>query len=137
MSLAGKQQLSSRLHAIKQTPLAVAKKWADADVKETRRRIKRRTGKTADSVKVGRVTATDAQILGSEVVNFLDAGTRAHDEVAHNRALKFQVKGRTMFAPKVHKRATKGSGLKQKAAVAALKESPMATEVVRLWNNGA
>jgi hypothetical protein len=137
VSLQGKSALDSRLRAIRQTPKGIVRKWADADVRESRKRIKKRTGETAASVHVARVTDTHAEILGSEVINFLVAGTKAHDEVAHGRAMKFQARGKTMFAPKVHKRATRGNGLKMKAAEEALKQTPMAAELIKQWNDAA
>ncbi len=137
MALKGKSQLNARLRAIKQTFKPIGKAWADDDVAENRRRVPVRTGHLRDSFRVKDATPTKARVVGSPVANFIDAGTKAHDEIAKGNAMRFAIGGKTMFAKKVHKRATPAQRFKRDAALEALRKNPMAVELIKQWNNAA
>ncbi len=135
--LKGKSQLNARLRAIKQTFKPVGQRWADEDVRQNRARVPVKTGKLRDSFRVKDATGTRARVVGSGVANFIDAGTKAHDEVAHRQAMSFAFNGKTIFAKKVHKRATGPQRFKRAAALEALRKNPMAVELIKQWNNAA
>lgn len=131
MSLIGAGGLHARLSALARVPSLLEEEWAEATVPIMRGYIPRRTGATAASLR-----ASDQGITGSPVVNFLDAGTQAHDEIAHGEALKFQTGGGTLFRKRVHKPQTRGQEFKDKAAREGLTDVG-SDLVVRTWNGAA
>ena len=83
-------------------------------------------------------TQRKAVVVGHYSANFVDAGTKEHDErPRHGRAMVFRSKGNTIFAKKVHKRAHGPHRFKRLAAEEALRRHPMAVELVRQWNEAA
>ena len=137
MALKGKSQLNARLKAIKQTFKPVARAWADDDVRLNRGSVPVRTGRLQRSFRVRNATQRKAVVVGHFSANFIDAGTREHDEVAHGQAMKFQVRGSTMFSRRVHKRATAAHRFKRRNAEEALRQNPMAAELIKQWNSAA
>ena len=137
MSLTGKQQLNARLKAIKQSFKPIGKAWADEDVRQNRADVPVRTGRLKASFRVRNATQRKATVYGHFTANFVDAGTKPHREDAHNRALKFQAHGTTLFAPKVQHRGAKSQRFKRAAAMEALRKNPMALELIKQWNNAA
>ncbi len=137
MSLTGKQQLNARLRAIKQSFKPIGKAWADEDVRQNRNDVPVRTGRLKASFRVRNATQRKATVYGHFTANFVDAGTKAHRETAHNRAMKFAVGGKTMFSPRVMHRGSKSQRFKRRAAETALAKNPMAVEVIKQWNGAA
>ena len=138
MALKGKRELNARLKAIKQTFKPIGRNWAEDDVKENRRRVPVRTGRLQRSFRVRNATQRKAVVVGAYWANFIDAGTKAHDERARRApAMVFQSHGKTIFARKVHKRAHAGNHFKRAAALEALRKNPMAVELIKQWNSAA
>ncbi len=138
MALKGRSQLNARLRAIKQTFKPIGRAWAEDDVRENRKRVPVKTGRLRDSFRVRNATQRKAVVVGHYSANFVDAGTKEHDErPKHKKSLAFQAQGRTIFAKKVHHRATKAQRFKLDAALQALRDNPMAEELIRQWNNAA
>lgn len=138
MSLKGSPQLRARLKAIRQTFKPVGKDWADDMVTISKPMVPTRTGKSRASIRRRNASQKRATVVGSYVLFFLDHGTKAHDEKPRKaRVLRFQSGGNTIFARKVHKRATRGSGFRNRAAREALRRNPMAVELIRQWNSAA
>lgn len=138
MSLKGSPELKARLRAIKLTFKPVGKAWADTTAREAKRRIPKRTGFTAASIRRRNATQKKATVVGSFVANFIDAGTKAHDiKPKRAKGLYFTTGGRTIFAKKVHHRATKARPFKRAAALEGLRQNPMAVELVKQWNEAA
>lgn len=136
--LIGARELKARLKAMQKSFKPVAREWADETVTLIRPQIPVRTGKTRKSVRRGRVTAKRATVVGSYVINFLNAGTVAHDErpkVA--KTLVFESGGRTIFAKKVHHPQTRGQHFKGKAARDALDKVDLGKTVTDAWNGAA
>lgn len=131
MTLIGADALRARLNALARVPSRLEEEWARETVPIMRGYIRRRTGATAASLH-----ATGQGIVGSPVVNFLDAGTRAHEEVAHGKALKFAKGGTTLFRKRVHKPQTRGQEFKAKAAREGLSEVG-SDLIVKTWNDAA
>ncbi len=138
MSLKGSPELRARLRSLKLAFKPVGRAWGDDAVSELRRRVPKRTGKTAASFRVRNNTQTKTTVVGSFVANFIDAGTKAHDMVPKKAsALVFQSSGQTIFAKKVHKPRQAGKPFKRAAAEAALKDNPLAEAVIKQWNSAA
>ncbi len=126
----GADALHRRLTALLSVPKRVEHDWAEETVPIMRGYIPRRTGATAGSLR-----ASDQGILGSPVVNFLDAGTRAHD-ITGSGILKFQTGGGTVFRKKVHKPETRGLNFVGRAAREGLDHTGT-DAVVQTWNGAA
>jgi hypothetical protein len=137
VGLQGQRQLNARLKAIKQAFKPIGKTWAEADVKENRARVPVRTGRLQKSFRVRNASQKRATVVGHYTANFIDAGTKAHDERAHRRAMVFQSHGSTIFAKKVHKRTQGPHRFKRAAALEALRKNPMAVALIKQWNDAA
>lgn len=138
MALRGSPELRARLKALKVAFKPLGKSWAEDTRDAARRRVKKRTGKTAASFRVRNASQRKATVVGSFVANFIDAGTKEHDEVArHAKALRYGSQGNTRFARKVHKPRTAAHPFKRASALEGLQKNPMAAAVVNAWNDAA
>lgn len=138
MSLKGGPELRARLKALKVAFKPIGKSWAETTRDEAKRRIKKRTGATAASIRVRNATQKRATVVGSFKASFIDAGTKEHDEVPKRATrLKFQEQGRTIFAKKVHHPRTAAHPFKRAAALEGLRKNPMAAELIKQWNDAA
>ena len=138
MALKGSPELRARLKAIKLAFKPLGKSWAESTRDEAKRRIRKRTGLTAASIRVRNATQRKATVVGSFKVNFIDAGTREH-VITPRRVtrLKFESGGRTIFARRVHHPRTRAYPFKRAAALEGLRENPMAQAVIDEWNRAA
>lgn len=137
-SLKGAPELRARLRAIKDAFKPIGRSWAQETVRLARPGIGRRTGRTARSLRVSDASRIRAKVVANAPALFKDRGTRAHDIRAHgNRQLIFTQGTKTVFARRVHKRAQRGTHFAAKAARQSLKNRPMATTLIRLWNEAA
>jgi hypothetical protein len=138
VSLKGSPELRARLKAIRQTFKPYGKSWAEDTRDAAKRRIRKRTGKTAASIRVRNASQRKATVVGSFVANFIDAGTKEHTIVPRKgRSLKFQANGRTIFSKKVHKPRTAAHPFKKAAALEGIQKNPMAKALVDQWNSAA
>ncbi len=138
MSLKGSPELRARLKALRVTFKPLGKAWAEDTRDAAKRRVRKRTGKTAASFRVRNATQRRATVVGDFVANFIDAGTKAHDEVPKNaQALRYGSQGNTRFARKVHKPRTAAHPFKRASALEGLEKNPMAEAVIRQWNEAA
>lgn len=138
MSLKGSPEFRARLKAIKVAFKPYGKLWAEDTRDSARRRIKKRTGKTAASIRVRNASQRKATVVGSFVANFIDAGTKEHDEVPKKRqAMAYGQNGHTRFSKKVHKPRTAAHPFKRAAALDGLRLNPMAETLVKQWNEAA
>lgn len=119
------------------------KQWADDTAQIAKGMVPVRTGKTRASIRRRNASQRKATVVGNYPVNFIDAGTKAHDITPKNATvLKFGVGGTNawgtgghiVFAKKAHKRATTGNKFKSRAAQEGLKKHPILPEVVAFWN---
>ncbi len=137
MALKGSSELRARLKAIKQTFKPIGKAWAEEDVRLNRGRVPVRTGRLQRSFRVRNASQRRATVVGHFSANFVDAGTKPHEERAKRQAMSFALGGKTMFARKVHHRGSKAQRFKRAAAWEALRRHPMAAELIRQWNEAA
>jgi len=139
-SVQGLDAFLRRLIAIQRAPAKINQRWADNTVTEMRKRVRKRTGRTARSFRHTRVTNTGSTIIGSQVANVLDAGAREHQEfpTGGRQALKFKGKrGRTMFSPKVTHPRQPARPFKKRAMNEGLRQAKMGQTVVDEWNGAA
>lgn len=135
MSLTGVEALVRRLDAIQRAPLFIGRRWAQETTKAAQTRIPVRTGATRASVHPGPSSSRNATVLVSYIANFIDAGSKAHDETPKNaKTLRFTSGGQTFFAKKVSKPRIAPRPFKRAAATEGLRRANGADEIVRLWN---
>lgn len=140
MALKGSRELKRRLKAIKTVFKPAGKDWADATVQEAKRRLSTSvdTGKTRASVRRRNASQKKATVVGNYPVNFIDAGSKAHDIKPRNvSVLKFEAGGQTVFARKVHKRAIAARPFKKESAAAGLRQVDILGDLIDLWNDAA
>jgi hypothetical protein len=137
-SFKGGPELRARLKAIKTVWKPIARKWGRADVMEMRRRVPNRTGRLRRSFRVTSVTGKRVRVGGHFTAYFIDAGPKPHTITAKgNGDMIFRVKNKTIFTRKVHHRGYAARPFRQKAAVEAMRQTPQAAEVIKLWNDAA
>jgi hypothetical protein len=138
MALRGSRELRARLKAIRQVFKPAGRDWADATTAEAKRRVPVDTGKTRASIRRRNASQRKATVVGNYPVNFIDAGVKAHDITPKRvSVLKFDAGGRTVFARKVHKRATPARPFKKEAAEAGLRKVDIIGDLIELWNSAA
>lgn len=140
MALKGAPELRRRLKAIKTVFKPVGKEWVDKASAEAKRHLAASvaSGKTLGSVRKKNASMTKASIKGRYPVNFIDAGTRAHDITAKKGSvLRFEKGGQAFFRKKVHKRAVAARPFKKATAQAAWREVDLIRDLVELWNRAA
>lgn len=116
-----------------------------------RTRIARKTSKTSQTLHIGTITASTAQILGSPNALRIERGTRPHIIVPKNaKALRFAAsasgrrlsgrprKGATVvFARRVHHPGTKAQPYITASLRDAAAKSGLADVVIEAWNRAA
>jgi hypothetical protein len=138
LSLKGGPQLRARLKAIKTVWKPIARKWGRADVLEMRRRVPVRTGRLRKSCRVTSVTNKKVRVGGHFTAYFVDAGPKPHTITAKGRgSLIFQSKGRTIFTRQVHHRGYRARPFRKASKIEAMRKTPQAAEIIKLWNDAA
>jgi len=140
--LKGADELRARLKAIQGVFRQTAPRWQRATVAEARRRVPVATGATRASLRAGPATSMKASVVGKYTVNFIDAGSVAHNEPRSRRrkgrkVLKFNVGGQTIFRRKVHKRAIAARPFKEASAEAGMRKVDLLRVLIDLWNKAA
>jgi hypothetical protein len=136
--LKGSKELRARLKAIRQTFKPVGKGWAEDTRDYARAHVPQRSGHLKNSIRVRNASQRKATVVGNFTANFVDAGTKAHDEKPKRaKVLRFQEGGRIVFAKKVHHPRTQRRPFKRAAALEGLRKNPMAAELIKLWNEAA
>lgn len=138
MALKGSRELRARLKAISLTFKPVGKEWADLTVKLMRPQVPFVTGRLRRSIRRRNATQKRATVVAHYTAYFIDKGAKAHAiRPKRARMLRFQAEGRTVFARAAQHRGFRGRPFRQKAARAALDRTPMAEELIELWNKAA
>lgn len=138
MSLQGSSELRARLAALRGAGRPIARSLGTETVTQARGRVRVRTGRTRDTLRLGTVTEHAAQILGSAVAVILDRGARERDiEPRARDSLKFTVNGRTVFSKRVHKPRQAGDGFIATSGREAARKAPIADAVIDAWNGAA
>lgn len=142
-SLQGTPELRARLRAIKTVFKPVGREWGDRVVVLAKPHIPSRTGKTRASVKRTNSTLKKTRVGAFYPVNFIDAGTKAHDITPKlGKLLAFRVggvppfnaAGKPVFAKKVHTPAKAARPFKKAVGIEALKETDILGQLITLWN---
>jgi hypothetical protein len=139
VTLQGADGLRARLAALPGVRLPIGRSWGTETVRQARQRIRVRTGKTRDTLRLASATEEGARIEGSRVAVILDRGAQAHDISAKpGGTLAFDLPGGlTVFAKKVHKPRQQGDGFLGQSAREGLRKTHMADELVRAWNGAS
>lgn len=137
--LQGEAELRRRLGAIRKVFKPVAQSWADKDVQQNRNRVPVATGKLKASFIVKSVSTRRAIVKGRYTAYFVDAGPKAHliKPKRGHRALRFEAGGRTVFTRAAHHRGYRARPFRVRAAQEALRQTPAAEELIKLWNSAA
>lgn len=135
MRLQGADGLKRRLEAVQHVQPKISRGWAEATIEALKPNIPVRTGKGRASLKVASADDDGAEITALDYVAILDQGAAAHDIMPSSASvLRFDVEGRTQFAPKVHKPQQRGLGFAVKAATEGFRRAPMSDAVIDAWN---
>ena len=150
--LQGAEELARRIRALNGVLDAAGRVWAKEATQIARAHIPVKTGATRDSVR-GQSTKKSAKVVGKYTINFIDAGSKAHEEprsrltktgrlrrgkaAGTGKVLKFSVGGQVMFRRKVHKRAIAARPFKKLSGEQALEKIDLVSEMVKLWNKAA
>jgi hypothetical protein len=79
-----------------------------------------------------------ATVAAHFTATFVDGGTKAHDITAKTGGtLAFQGRNGPVFARKVHHRGARAQPFKKRIAREGLQRTPMAQELINLWNKAA
>lgn len=144
-SLSGTKELRRRLRAIRQTFKPVGRRWADDTVRGAKARVPKRTGKTAASIRRKNASQKRASVQAIYTARIVIAGSRAHRiEPRKAEAMRFQParigggsSGQAVFRKRVQHPGHRGNDFAEAAAKEALRDNPMAEELIRLWNEAA
>jgi hypothetical protein len=94
------------------------------------------SGDLQRSIRRRNATLTHATVVASYVAYFVDAGTVRHTIVPKNaKRLVFQAGGRTVYARKVDHGQTRPQPFRARAAQEGMRQTPMAQEMIKLWNS--
>lgn len=136
--LVGATQLRARLKAIKLSFKPIGRKWAETTVNEMRPDAPRKTGKGVRTIRVRNASMTRATVSAVYYMSILDKGSQAHDITPRRgKLLRFEAKGRVVFARRTHIPARSGMHFASKAANEALRQNPMAEVLIDQWNKAA
>lgn len=126
------------MKAIRTVFKPVGKNWAEDTKNLASSRVKVRTGKTKQSIRVKNASMRRAAVEAREGARFLEGGTQAHTmTVRRFEAMRFNAGGLPRFAKKVrHPGAPKQPFLRNSGADV-LHRMPMAQELIKLWNKAA
>jgi hypothetical protein len=136
--LRGSKELQARLKAIGQAFKPIGRKWADDTSEAARPKVPVTTGRLRGSFRRRNATAKRATVVGHYTAYFIDAGTKPHVITPKRaRGLVFEGRSGTVFARKVHHRGTRAQPFRAKAAREGLRETDMAAQLTKLWNEAA
>lgn len=142
----GFPELRARLAAIARSGREIGGAWQAGTTSKARQTAPARTGRGRASIHAAELTDTRAVVRGAYWLIFIDRGTKAHDIVpkgisgsgrggkSNTRALKFEYRGKTIFAKRVHRRRMKRRPFLTAAARDSLRANLMSNEIVKLWN---
>lgn len=138
-ALSGARELRRRMKAIRTVFKPVGRSWADDTAARARRYVPKRTRKTERSIRRKNASQRKATVQAVYTARIVMAGSKPHTITPKKmRALKFSAGGgQPVFAKKVAHRGHRGNDFAERAASEALRENPMAPELVDLWNEAA
>lgn len=142
----GFPELRARLSAISRPGAVIGAAWQKETTTRARSTAPARTGRGRASIHPGVVTPERADVRGAFWLIFIDRGTKAHviepKTVSGSKRggpgtakwLRFEWKGQTIFAKRVHRKRMKRRPFLTQAAQQALAGNTFADEIVKLWN---
>lgn len=137
-TLRGSAELKARLRAIKVSFKPIGRQWAQTTVNEMRPQSPERTGKGQSTIRVKNASMTKATVAAIYYMGILDKGAKAYTITPKKaKRLVFRVGGNTVFAKKASIPARRGLHFAGRAAAAALRQNPMALELIDQWNRAA
>jgi len=137
-TLKGAPELRRRLKAIKTVFKPVGREWGERTVHLAQRRVRVRTGKTRQSIRIKNASQKRAAVEARGGARFLEAGTQGHDLNAKRfEAMKFNVGGLPRFAKRVKHPGMRPQPFLHESARDALKETPILQHLIELWNKAA
>lgn len=138
-TLKGGAELKARLRAIKVSFKPIGRRWAQTTVEEMRPQAPDgRTGRGRGSIRVKNASMTRATVSALYYMGILDKGNKAYTVVPKKaKRLVFKVGGQTVFAKKANIPARSGLHFAGRAAQEALRQNPMAAELIKQWNAAA
>lgn len=134
----GGSDLLARLAAIPAGGPALVQAWGD-DTADRLRATAPNARRPASRQFTTRTRGLRAAVYGAFWWIFVDRGTKAHDILGSGGdnppdSLKFNWKGRTVFAKKVHRRGKGRRAFISKAAQEALASSKLTDFIIKQWN---
>jgi len=140
MALHGSRELKRRLKAIRTVFKPVGKSWAEETASLARSRVKVRTGRTKRTIRVKNASMKKAAVEAREGARFLEAGAKPHEMKARKMqamTIGSGAAGLPRFAKKVHHPGARKQPFMHESARDALQRTPMAEELIELWNKAA
>jgi hypothetical protein len=137
LRVTGGPELRARLSAISAPFREIGGDWQLKASRQMRSTAPSRTGHLRNSIVPKHLTDKFASVWGDYWAMFIDRGTKAHDITPRakrgpNAALKFEYRGETIFARKVHHRRTARRPFVTVAAREALRG--WSDSLIGLWN---
>lgn len=145
LRVTGFPELRARLSAVATAGPQILGKWQYSTVQKARSTAPSRTGRGRASIRASKLTQTRAEVRGAFWLIFMDRGAKAHviepkgisgsgrGGKSSTRALRFEYKGETVFARKVHRRRMRRRPFLTKAAQDSLR-AVGTSEIIGLWN---
>jgi hypothetical protein len=138
VALKGSRELRRRLKAIRTVFKPVGRRWADDTVSNARKYVPKVTGKTARTIRRKNASQKKATVQAVYTARILMAGSKAHDiKPKKFQAMKFSAGGQPMFRKRVRHPGHGKNDFAERAAKEALRDNPMAEELIRQWNQAA
>ena len=145
VTVKGFPELRARLSAVATAGPQILGKWQYSTVQKARSTAPSRTGRGRASIHASKLTQTRAEVRGAFWLVFIDRGTKAHviepkgasgsgrGGKGDTKALRFEYRGETVFARKVHRRRMRRRPFLTKAAQDSLRATGTG-EIINLWN---
>jgi hypothetical protein len=137
-TLKGSRELRRRFKAIRTVFKPVGRRWADDTAAKARRYVPKKTGKTERSIRRKNASQKRASVQAVYTARILMAGSKAHDiKPRKMQAMKFTAGGMPLFRKRVKHPGHGKNDFAERAAKEALRDNPMAEELIRQWNEAA
>jgi hypothetical protein len=140
MRLSGARELRARFKALRQVFKPLGRDWADRTVSQARGRVRVKSGKTRDSIRLKHATQRKAAVTASYGARFLDKGTQPHQLRAKRFAAMSFAHSRTglpVFTRRVKHPGGRAYPFLRVSAREQLHSDDNIGHVIRAWNRAA
>lgn len=139
MKLKGGRELKARLDAMKLVWKPIGRKWGRNTIIAGRPMVPYRTGRLRKSMRILSATKKRTRVGAHYTAYFIDAGVKPHMIRSKSGEFlgPFRGRGGTIFARAVHHRGFRARPFRLRAAREGLRKTPMAQELINLWNKAA